>query len=258
MVSEQKPSGGSPTLDAAVRALEARILDDLEPGQQLPAEAELAEQLGVSRVTVRESLKMLAGRGLVQLSKGRRPVVREPDSSVISAFLASTVKRDPRRLLELGEIRMALEELAAATAARNGTRASFAAIEAALDDMRLAVEVPGAEGIERYHLADVAFHESLALASGNRMLALVLQSLEDSLHQSFRVSYRGHLARGGTPHEAIEAHRLILDAVKSSDPIAAAEAMHVHLIDGERDLHHALLNDTSSPANSRVTLEASQ
>lgn len=241
MPTDERSLTGSPSLDATVRALQARILDDLEPGQQLPSESDLADEFGVSRLTVRESLKMLTGRGLVQLSKGRRPVVCEPDSSVISGFLASIVKRDPRRLLELGEIRMALEAMAAAATARNGSRAAFAAIESALEDMQSASEIPGAEGIERYHAADVAFHESLAMASGNRMLALILRSLEDSLHQSFRVSYQGHLARGGTVHEVIEAHRRILDAVKAQDPLAAAEAMRAHLIEGERDLRHALL-----------------
>lgn len=249
-------SEGAPTFDAVVRALEHRVIEQLEPGDQLPAEAELADELGVSRLTVRESLKVLAGRGLVQLSKGRRPVVREPDSSVISAFFASTITRDPRRLLELGEIRMALEAMAAATAAQNASRAAVAAIGAALDEMQAASEIEGDDGTERYHAADIAFHESLALASGNRMLALILQALEDSLHQSFRVSYQGHLARGGTVQETIDAHGRILDAVRNGDPLGAAEAMRAHLLDGERDLRYALTmssTDTiSSPSRSNA------
>jgi GntR family transcriptional regulator, transcriptional repressor for pyruvate dehydrogenase complex len=238
-------SGGSPALDATVRALETRIVESLEPGDMLASEADLADEFGVSRLTVRESLKVLAGRGLVQLSKGRRPVVREPDSSVISAFLATAVKRDPRRLLELGEVRLALETLSASSAARNATRAAIAAVQGALDDMVSASRRTGHDAQEQYHRSDVAFHESLALASGNRMLALMLASLEDSLHQSFRVSYRGHMERGGTVDEVIEAHRAILDAVKRSDALGAAEAMRAHLLEGERDLRQALFVDST-------------
>jgi GntR family transcriptional regulator, transcriptional repressor for pyruvate dehydrogenase complex len=237
-------AGGSPALDATVQAIEARIIESLQPGDMLASEADLAVELGVSRLTVRESLKVLAGRGLVQVSKGRRPVVREPDSAVISAFLSSAVKRDPRRLLELGEVRLALEVLSAASAARNGTRAATAAVQSALDDMIRAAR-NGPDAVEHYHRADVAFHESLALASGNRMLALLLAALEDSLHHSFRVSYRGHMERGGTVDEVIEAHRTILDAVKRADAHGAAEAMRNHLADGERDLRQALFGDTS-------------
>ena len=83
------------------------LVDELPVGENLPAEADLAERFGVSRLTVRESLKILAGRGLIALSQGRRAVVTEPSSAVISSIFSSYVRRDPSALLDLVDVRMA-------------------------------------------------------------------------------------------------------------------------------------------------------
>ncbi len=231
---------GPTALDSTVDALEAMILDEASPGESLPAEADLAERLGVSRLTVREALKVLSGRGLVDLGRGRKPVVRDRDSAVLAGYLANALRRDPRGLLELNAIRQALETLSASLAAREASRAGLAALEAALDDMHTAAESVDAEGgrssLEAYHRADIAFHEALALASGNRMLAFMLESLEECLRDSFDHSARGHFARGGTSADVVSAHRAIFEAVRARKPAAASAAMTAHLRESARDL----------------------
>lgn len=231
-------------LDPVVRELERLVVTQMEPGMQLPAEADLADTHRVSRLTVREALKVLAGRGLVELSRGRRATVREPDSTVLSSYLSIAIRRDPRALLELNEVRQALEVLAVSLAARHASRASVAALEAAYEGMEQAAPHDGQGNAEAYTAADIAYHEALGLASGNRMLAFMLEGLADALKLSFIRSTEGHLARGGTWEENLEAHREMLDHVRSGDARGAAQAMRAHLRASERDLKAAIRKAT--------------
>ncbi|PZF85876.1 FadR/GntR family transcriptional regulator [Jiangella anatolica] len=227
-------------LEQAVVAAERLVVDELGPGARLPGETELAQRFGVSRLTVREALKVLAGRGLLDLTRGRRPTVREPDGSVLSGHFALAVRRDPSALLELCEIRRSLEALAAGKAAARPGRAAVAALETAVDRMAAAVALDEPERERRFHEADATFHETLALAGGSRMLSFVLSGFEDALHRSFAASYRGHVARGGGFDEVVAAHRAILDAVRDRDVAGAERAMRAHLRQVERDLRAAI------------------
>jgi GntR family transcriptional repressor for pyruvate dehydrogenase complex len=235
------------------------MLDDFPIGASLPSEQALAEQLGVSRLTVREALKVLAGRGLAEIRRGRRAVVTEPSSEVISSIFAAYVRRDPSALLELVEVRQALEVQSVTLAARKATRAGLSAMESAIEDMRQAArdfEEAGANTAESdrakkaYQKADVTFHETIALSSGNRMLAHVLEALEESLLQSFNASFDGHLLRGGTALDAFEAHNQIFNHIKARDVRKAASAMKQHLQQAEQDLR-TVIAETSPTITKR-------
>lgn len=231
-------------IELTVEGLRTLVIEDSEPGHVLPSEAELAERFDVSRLTVREALKHLAGQGLVDVSRGRRPVVAQQTSGVLSDYFHVSLRRDPRGLLELNEIRRSLEVLSAASAAQNATPAAIQAMSSAIDRMRECAESsgdnPGDATLEAYHRADLDFHSALALASGNRMLALLLDSLGDCLHESFEASAQGHFARGGTMIDVVDAHSLILTAITAADAKAAARAMTAHLEDAQRDLRAAM------------------
>ena len=231
------------------------LVDELPVGENLPSEADLAERFGVSRLTVRESLKILAGRGLIALSQGRRAVVTEPSSAVISSIFSSYVRRDPSALLDLVEVRVALELQSVSLAAHKATRAGLGAMEAALTQMRDAAEVFESDGVDEaeksrarasYQAADVGFHEAIALASGNRMLAHVLESLEDTLLRAFFASFEGHLVRGGSARDTHEAHRRIFEFIRARDSKRASAAMREHLQQARDDLR-AVISDTSTP-----------
>jgi len=141
----------------------ALILGQLAPGSSLPSEADLAERYDVSRLTVREAVKMLAGRGLLELARGRRAVVKEPDGSAFGDFLNSIIQYDPKGLFDLVEVRMSLEIQSVTLAARRASRAGLAAIENTLEAMRRAAadmkagDDPDAAE-KRYHDADIGFH----------------------------------------------------------------------------------------------------
>ena len=218
-----------------VDRLRQLVLDGSEPRQKLPSEGKLAESLGVSRLTIREALKELSGKGLVELHRGKTAVVREPDSVLLSDYFKTAIQRDSRRMFELLEIRRALEGLATELAAKNGSRAAISAIEASLDEMSLALE----SGLDS-SASDVSFHEALALASGNRMLAFILEGLADALLETFKLSAQGRKARGGEIKETLNAHRVIFEFVKRGDAKSATKSMSSHLKDAEYDLNSAI------------------
>src|SRR5919198_114925 len=208
-----------------------RPLQDLQPVETLPSEGQLAESLGVSRLTVREATRTLEARGLVEISKGRRPRVAAPNSALVGDFFQTAVRRDPRALLDLLEVRRALEVHIAALAARRATAGDVADMEMSIRAMRAADHDP-----EAFHAADVRFHENLAAASGNRLLVFLIEALAEPLRASRLRSFDGHRARGGGIDDVIQQHQTILDAVKARNPKAAAAAMREHLEQTERDL----------------------
>jgi DNA-binding FadR family transcriptional regulator len=225
---------GAAAADGVLEALEHLVLDQLEPRDSLPSEGELARRLGVSRLTIREAVKTLAGRGLVEVRQGRPAIVSEPNAALIGSFFASALRREPGSLLELLEVRQALEIHIARLAAERSSRAAVVGIELALNAMRTAQDT------QSFHEADMHFHEALAMATSNRMLNFLLEALEEPLRESFRQSQRGHELRGNSMDDILEEHRAILDCVREHDARGAAQAMRRHLGTAELDLKAVL------------------
>lgn len=231
-------------LDKLLIELDRLVIDESVPGTKLPAEGELAIRFGVSRITVREALKVLAGRDLVDLGTGRRAVVKSPTSATLASHMDVMIRRNPQASLELNEIRAALEVQAATLAAQRSARADVIALELAVQRMTAAAASFSETGDEsEYHQADIEFHEALARASGNQMLALLLTSLEDSLRSTFTQSFRGHVLLGKPLQAALDDHNKILDRVANGDARGAAAAMRATLHQSSRNLRAALAND---------------
>jgi DNA-binding FadR family transcriptional regulator len=220
------------------------ILGELSPGASIPSEADIATRFEVSRLTVREAVKMLVGRGLLHIGRGRRAVVREPDSSVFAALLVSIVRNDPKGLFDLIELRMAMESLSSGLAAKRASRAGIQAIDAAMRDMRESAADAGdganPEAEARFHESDLQFHEAIAMASGNRVIAFIFEAMAKPLRESFVMSRRGQTIRGAGRAETLEAHQAILDAIRAGDQRAAVDAMRAHLKSTELDIRSHL------------------
>jgi GntR family transcriptional repressor for pyruvate dehydrogenase complex len=214
-----------------IERLEELIFDSFEPGDTLPAEGKLAEALGVSRLTVREATRSLEARGLLEIAQGRRPRVAAPNGTLVGDFFKSAVRRDPRALLDLLEVRRALEVHIAVLAAKRATKGDLADMEMSIAAMRAADR-----DFEAFHTADVRFHENLAAASGNRLLVFLIEAFAEPLRESRQRSFAGHLARGGYVDDVIDQHQTILDDVKARNPKAADQAMRDHLHQTEQDL----------------------
>jgi GntR family transcriptional regulator, transcriptional repressor for pyruvate dehydrogenase complex len=189
----------------------------------------------VSRLTVREAVKSLQARGLIEVRHGRRPVIAPLSATGIEDFFTTSVRRDPRRVLDLLEVRRALEVHIAGLAAHGVNRSTATAMEDALAGMRDAIDDP-----EAFNTADIRFHEALAAASGNQILTFLIEAMQEPLQTSRRQSRRGHVARGRPLTEVIDEHARIYDRVVGRDPAGARAAMREHLAQTERSLYAAL------------------
>ena len=233
-----EPVARTSVLNSVSERLEDLIFDSFEPGDVLPSEGRLAGALGVSRLTVREATRALEARGLLEITKGRRPRVAAPNGALVGDFFKLAVRRDPRALLDLLEVRRALEVHIATLAARRAGKGELADMKMSIEAMR------AADGFEAFHAADLRFHENLAAASGNRLLVFLIEAFAEPLRESRQRSFAGHQARGGGSADVIEQHQQILDAVRARNPKAAARAMREHLTQTEQDLR-TLLRETS-------------
>lgn len=218
-----------------VERVEELVFEELEPGHELPSEGELAQDLGVSRLTVREGMRQLSARGLIEVHNGRKPVVASPNGKGVGDFFRNAIRRDPRALLDLLEVRQALEVHIAVLAARNASRASVGAMQAAIDEMRRTMDSP-----ETFNEADIHFHELLAAATGNQLMTILIEELSDSQRTSRAQSVLGHERLGRRLDEVLDQHAKILECVERRDEAGAAAAMRRHLRSTEKDLAAAL------------------
>ncbi|HUL15760.1 MAG TPA: FadR/GntR family transcriptional regulator [Terriglobales bacterium] len=193
----------------------------LKAGDQLPAERELAEQFGVSRTAVREAVKALREKGLVEAYPGRGTFITSETSNTIRITLDRMIRSGQLQgTLQLVEVREILEPEIAALAA---TRAN----EESLKEMRQAVKRmdTSREDPEAYIEADLDFHLALAEASGNP----VIFSLIDSIVAVLREQRMQIFKMDGGPTRGQYHHKKILEAVEHRDASGAREAMRAHL-----------------------------
>lgn len=230
--------------DKLAHALGVRIVSgDYAEGALLPHEAVLMAELGHSRSVLREAMKTLAAKGLVQARArvGTRVTPRSDWKMLDPDVLAWACERgiDRSLLRDLADLRAAIEPQAAALAAERHDEPCIAAMRRAIAAMRDAA--PGTQDIAA---ADVAFHHALAAASGNAFMRSFSAAIETALFASFTLS--APLDAAATEQMAI-AHAAIVDAVEAQDP-AAARAATLHVIRMGLRRHGALEADATAIA----------
>jgi DNA-binding FadR family transcriptional regulator len=199
-------------------------------GEMLPREVDLAEEFDVSRGVARETIRAMEERGLIAVKHGKGATVNPPehwdvfDPDVLAATLQT--ERGSEVLAEYLECRRILEVEAAGIAAERATRKDLGRLEKALARMEeTAARPPGQAVEERFHEADIAFHQALIAATGNRALG----GLVERIHSALLLA-RFPLARPQYREErALPEHRRLLAAVASGDPAEARQAMSDHL-----------------------------
>ena len=203
------------------------VSGEYEPGSQLPNESDLADGLGVSRGGVREAVKALAAKGLVEPRPrlGTRVLARSEwnlmDRDVIDWHGQIA---DPDFLQDLLNLRHMLEPEAARHAATNATADQVAALAAAYDGMASnAPDLPRSE--DAFVAADLAFHLTLLRASGNQLVEQLGRLLETGLHHALEV--HSHLPGGVAA--TLPLHKAVLAAVRNGKPNAANKAMRALL-----------------------------
>ncbi len=211
-----------------VQQIEESILKGtLKPGDQLPAERELAQRFGVSRTAVREAVKALREKGLVEAYSGRGTFITNGTSQAIRQSLDLMMKIGQQDgSIHLAELRAILEPEIAALAATRVEDQHIAAMREAFGVMDRAREDPVA-----YIEADLDFHLSLAEAAANPLILSLIDSIVGLLReQRIRIFY----VEGG-PERGQYHHKRILDAIEQHDAVKARAAMQAHLLQVRED-----------------------
>ncbi|GAC1622998.1 MAG: FadR/GntR family transcriptional regulator [Candidatus Acidiferrum sp.] len=194
---------------------------DLKVGDQLPAERELAQQFGVSRTAVREAVKALREKGIVEAFPGRGTFITDGASHGIRQSLDRLVKNgQPEGFAFLAEVREILEPEIASLAAIRAHEEDLATMREAISVMDTARQDPDA-----YIEADLDFHLSLAEAAANPLIL----SLIDSIVGILREQRMGIFRVDGGPERGQYHHKRILEAIEHRDSQGAREAMKAHL-----------------------------
>ena len=207
------------------------ILDGTLPTDQpLPGERLLASRFGVSRGSIRDALRLLETIGLLDTRHGQGTFPRELDVNRLVAPLASilTYRRDLRE--ELLDVRRMFEPAVARVAATRVSREDLADLQRILDTQRRKLNAGGSAIVE-----DTAFHAALARATRNRVVMRIMETLNDLLIESRKLT----LKQKGRPERSLHGHEAVVAALRRRDPDAAARAMHTHIDQIAELLQHA-------------------
>ena len=192
----------------------------LKPGERLPSERVLAEQLQVSRSSVREAMRSLELQGLVISKRGSGTFINTDNLESMVALIASTLSAGTGTIQHIFEMRHVLEPQIAALAAQRADQQEIQEMEDILKAQAGEIDA-GQTGVD----ADTAFHFALASATHNSALVKVVSAVEDILHRSRDQS----LQEPGRAQRSLDSHRQILNMIQTGDAEGARRAMEHHL-----------------------------
>ena len=206
--------------------LEEQIVTRGKVGERLDSEQQLCERFDASRTVIREALKILHARGLIQSRAGSGTYIVRPNVQDLSNMIARIIRMDGIDYRSVFDVRYYLEAAAVRQVARRGTEADFAALEAILN--RLQGE--DLDELERRDL-DFEFHQSIARMSGNPLLALLVETMANVFKDVIKT---GIFVAGGI-QDAIVRHQRIMDALRARDPELAEKRVWEHLDQSRRN-----------------------
>jgi GntR family transcriptional repressor for pyruvate dehydrogenase complex len=192
------------------------------PGSRLPTESALSERHGVSRTVVREAVSQLKSLGLVEARQGSGVYVKAAGFAPLN-FAAGT-DRSREAVIQIVEVRRALEAEVAALAARRRRAADLRRIRQAVRALDLAVAA-GGDGVEE----DVAFHRAIADAAANPFLLETLGYLGQFLRGATRVTRANEARREDFARQVRDEHEAIVLAIEAGDALRAQQAAARHM-----------------------------
>jgi GntR family transcriptional repressor for pyruvate dehydrogenase complex len=219
------------TYEQVMAQIEERILDGrLSAGDHLPSERDFAVQLGVSRPSLRESLRVLEALGLVDIRRGGgadggAALVGTPGPGFVN-LLKLQLALGQFDQTDVLETRLALETWSAREAALRATAADHDALAGILDSMD-DPEVTTAE----FNRLDTAFHVRIAESAGNALTAHLMQSLRIAINRQMIEAYARLEDWRATAETVRREHRELLDAIRRREPDAAASCVQDHITD---------------------------
>ncbi|MFI9557922.1 FadR/GntR family transcriptional regulator [Nonomuraea endophytica] len=196
----------------------------LKEGDELPSEAKLAEEYGVSQRVVRDAFRSLSQQGVIRTRQGKRAVVSELRPVAVHSYFRLAMEADGSAIDELVEMRLALETKAAGLAAARitdreleGLRALLEEADAVGDDLQRRVEL------------DLAFHLGIVKAARNRFFTAVLEALSDVLANEREKGKELTEFLGETHAESDAEHKALLLGLGTRDAALAEQQMRAHL-----------------------------
>ena len=216
--------------DQVVEKLIELIADGkLKPGERLPPERELAVEFDVSRTVIRESIRSLVARGLVEVRRGSGAFVSIPQTKLVAESMSLILQMGTTEDLysQVFEVRRLLEVEIAGLAAERATPADIKEMEVQLELMENNCSV------EQMAECDVEFHASLSRATHNEIYSVLLDSVVDIMLEIRHMA----LANPDAKRDAIEKHRMLYENVNKGDAESARKVMAEHLSTGERFMH---------------------
>lgn len=201
-------------------------------GDALPRESELAEMFDVSRLTMREAVRILADRGVLDVRRGRgtyvAPQEKWSDPSTLIDVLS--LQTDQRTLgIQLIEVRRMIEVGSAGLAATHRTQADLDQLQRWLDAY---TQASGKADIDAALEADIAFHDAILAASHNPLIPVMMSSLASAVARSRRATTALPEVRDRAAHH----HRRIFEAIKAGDATEAKQAMRAHMTQTKNDI----------------------
>lgn len=222
--SEWRPVRGLRASEEVAAQILATFYDGLRPGDWLGTEAELAERFGVSRITIRDAVRTLEARGIVDVKVGARGGLRVAGGNPTRFEEALSIQlqlmgidRD-----EVIEAQQAIEPVTAALAAERVTAEQLDRLRQLVEEARATMATP-----DRFVQPALDFHLAIADGAGNRALRASLGALRPLQGSQFRLApptTSRHLAR-----RIVTMHAAILEAIELRNPELAAERMREHL-----------------------------
>lgn len=197
---------------------------DFKLGDKLPSENELGEAFGVSRTSIREAIKVLAGQGVIEVRRGVGAFVTSTRVDDHKTMLEEAIYQHREHLLELFQIRRILEEEVASQAAQKATPEDIAKLGSIIDEAEKAAREPILSYSELNRL-NAGFHFALLEVTRNQTLKHIMNSLIDVLTESREIT----LQLPGRYLGSVSGHREILSAIAVGDSEQAKVAMRNHL-----------------------------
>ncbi len=214
------------------RIREQLALGVLKPGDKLPPERDLAQQLGVSRNVLREALRSLEMAGILRLRKGVKggAFIREGDTSRMNEVMRDMLSLGTISVRELSEARINVIDLVVRLACVNARQRDFEALEANIERTDLATQ----EGrlLDRVECSR-EFYKLLAESTGNKVITMIVNSVTE-IHMRF--VYAKVASSGAATPRLTDKRRQFLSALRARDVAAATRLMRIHLESVQRML----------------------
>ncbi len=231
----QKPIKRVKLHEQVAKALSVKIMSrELEPLSLLPNEDELCKMFEVSRTVIREAIRFMDAKGLVEARPRIGTRICEPSKWILtdSLLMQWRIESDPNISLieDLVELRSVIEPKAAGLAAKRAT-------DQQIDKMFEALEImKNAQDIDAQIEADIAFHLSILEACGNE---LMISSLRPVIVSTLGPTFRRYMKDMEEAKQSIPVHAAVITAIKKRDPSTATKAMHKAIVYAAEDFEKA-------------------